>query len=336
MKLLFCGLGSIGQRHINNIRYLFPDYEIIAYRKTEHNLRIKNGKAIEVKSLAAELDIVIYNSFDTALQEKPDIVFVTNPSSMHLDIVLKAIKLGCHVFAEKPLSHNLSGINELENLLYTSNSVFMVGYQNRFNPLYNKLHKIISTQKFGRCLSASVNWGTFLPDHHPYEDYTEGYAARSDLGGGAILCLSHDLDMIVDLWGIPMDVVGVPITNGALKMTAEESVIAILKYENEAICFPVGLYLSFNQIVESHELKVQFEHGFVCFDLFNNTLNEYSNDGGIVKHSLPAGFTRNNLFLTEVKAFINACINEKSLDKNCSNGLDALKLAVKIKTNMEC
>ncbi len=82
--------------------------------------------------------------------------------------------------------------------------------------------------------------------------------------------------------------------------------------------------------------SVQNSSTVFILSAFNNTLNEYSNDGGIVKHSLPAGFTRNNLFLTEVKAFINACINEKSLDKNCSNGLDALKLAVKIKTNMEC
>ena len=35
MKALFIGLGSIGQRHLRNLKKLLPDCQIIAYRSSK-------------------------------------------------------------------------------------------------------------------------------------------------------------------------------------------------------------------------------------------------------------------------------------------------------------
>ena len=42
MKILFVGLGSIGQRHLRNIKFLYPKSKILAYRKLNRNITLTN------------------------------------------------------------------------------------------------------------------------------------------------------------------------------------------------------------------------------------------------------------------------------------------------------
>ena len=46
-KILFIGLGSIGQRHLRNAMKIFKNYEFYALRETNHNLIIKDAKLIK-------------------------------------------------------------------------------------------------------------------------------------------------------------------------------------------------------------------------------------------------------------------------------------------------
>ena len=49
MKILFVGLGSIGQRHLQNIKKIFPKSFLYALRKKNKSLVIKNTKLIKQK-----------------------------------------------------------------------------------------------------------------------------------------------------------------------------------------------------------------------------------------------------------------------------------------------
>ena len=53
MRALFVGLGSIGQRHLRNLKFLMKeDVDIYALRRKDaKNLIIDSGKAYEVKSI---------------------------------------------------------------------------------------------------------------------------------------------------------------------------------------------------------------------------------------------------------------------------------------------
>ena len=48
------------------------------------------------------LDIVAKEHFTKAFMQNPDIVVICNPTSMHLDILIHALKKGCHIYIEKP------------------------------------------------------------------------------------------------------------------------------------------------------------------------------------------------------------------------------------------
>lgn len=96
MKVLMVGLGGIGQRHVRNLRTLLgSDVEIIAYRarRLRHvltdRLQIEPGSDLEEK-----YQIRAYEDLDQAIAQDPDIVFICNPSSLHIPVALSAAKAG--------------------------------------------------------------------------------------------------------------------------------------------------------------------------------------------------------------------------------------------------
>ena len=58
MKILFVGLGSIGQRHLQNFKEIYGDlHHIFHLKSSANNLFIENGKAYEVDNLAKKYEI---------------------------------------------------------------------------------------------------------------------------------------------------------------------------------------------------------------------------------------------------------------------------------------
>src|SRR6266550_6525363 len=83
MKVLIVGLGSIGQRHVRNLRALLGrKVEISAYRVRmltnvlTEDFEIESGSNVEEK-----YGIQVYGNLDQALSQKPQVVFVCNPTS---------------------------------------------------------------------------------------------------------------------------------------------------------------------------------------------------------------------------------------------------------------
>jgi predicted dehydrogenase len=77
----------------------------------------------------------------------------------------------------------------------------LVGFQFRFHPTLQKAAQLLRENSIGKPLSFHIQWGEYLPNWHPWEDFKQGYAARPDLGGGVILTLTHPLDYLRMLLG---------------------------------------------------------------------------------------------------------------------------------------
>ena len=116
MKILFVGLGSIGQRHLRNLKKFFPKFKILAYRKLNRKLSLNNKNRVLKFDLNKRYNIKVFRNFEKALIEKPDAIFICNPTSMHMKYALAAAKKKIHVFIDKPLSHNLKNVKKLEKL----------------------------------------------------------------------------------------------------------------------------------------------------------------------------------------------------------------------------
>src|ERR671937_578790 len=97
MKALVVGLGSIGRRHARNWAALGLG-EVLVCR--EHG-------AEQPEPL--DVDAQIFHELAAALAAQPDMVLVTNPTSLHVATARRAIEAGAHVLVEKPLGASLDG-----------------------------------------------------------------------------------------------------------------------------------------------------------------------------------------------------------------------------------
>ncbi|MCH6257911.1 Gfo/Idh/MocA family oxidoreductase [Puniceicoccaceae bacterium K14] len=323
-RILVCGVGSIGERHIKNLLTLgFKNIAVFRSR----NLPLKN----------TEQPLQTFTDLSKALSEfRPDVVFITNPSSLHLKTAILAAKTNCHVFIEKPLSHTLDGIEDLEKIINETNKIAMIGYMLRYHPLLLKLKNWVSAGSqgpIGKVHYCRICWGEYLPDWHPWEDYKESYASRKELGGSPSLTLSHDLDILVWLLGIPKVIKKLSGTQTELKTDCPHMTDFLIQFENGCIA---NAHLDYFQRPPHRSFELVGSKGKAIFDYYSGTLNLWTHgEGDSISTSpptqetflTPENFDRNDLFMEEIRAFFDAIENQSTGYPTIADSKHVLKLA---------
>ncbi|MEK9186419.1 MAG: Gfo/Idh/MocA family oxidoreductase [Patescibacteria group bacterium] len=327
MKFLVCGLGSIGQRHYLNLKQLRAG-DIIVYRTQ------KGCNKDFIDNFSKEHNPKVFYDFDEALAQKPDAVVITNPTAFHLETAKKAIESGAHVFLEKPLSHDMKGVEELISLAKKKNLVGYVGYNFRFHPLLQQMKKWLDSGKIGRALSAHAEIGEYLPDWHSWEDYLKTYAARADLGGGVILTQSHDIDYLYWFFGMPKQVVAFENQDSELKIEVDSVVDAIFQFGSGVTA---SLHMDYVKRPSKRRFEITGSKGRMIWDYQDKTLVlipfEAGSQSVFVKE--PAEFERNSMFLDETKQFIS-CIEKKENPLiSLEQGAEVLKIALTMKDSIK-
>ena len=336
MKFLICGLGSIGQRHIRMIRrVLNDDAEIAAFRSRNLPILISDKLQATFGNKPEEhYGIKCFYNFEEALAWKPDAAFVTNPISLHMGTAIRAAKAGCHIFIEKPLAHNAEGVKELMEIVKEKQLVCMIGYQLRYHPAYIKIKTVLEEKNIGRLTSADLHFGEWLPGMHPYEDYRESHAARKDQGGGVILCLSHEIDIALWLFGKPRRVYAQGGHLSDLEMDVEDTADMCFSCTNADREFPVHVHLDFLQKPARRYIHIAGEKGSIVFDYYTNELVIRSLPDGDIQKTIYDQFQRNDMFLQEVTDFINSIRNCNLPPISLEDGITALKLCLAAKQSL--
>ena len=188
MRALLVGLGSIGRRHLSNLRQIDPDVQITVWHQHTRSDVVPGAER------------VVYN-LEEALAERPDVALITGPAVTHIETGLALAHEGVHLFIEKPLSHDLQRVDTLIEDCHQRNLVMMVGYNLRFCEPLRIMQQAASDGRIGRIVGLRAEVGQYLPDWRKGPDYRQGVSARRELGGGAILELSHELDYACWLMG---------------------------------------------------------------------------------------------------------------------------------------
>ncbi|HEX4476844.1 MAG TPA: Gfo/Idh/MocA family oxidoreductase [Polyangiaceae bacterium] len=331
LRCLFVGLGGVGQRHLRNLRTLLgQDVEIHAYRVRGERHVIDDKLRIEADADVVEkYGVQVTSSLGAALRQRPDIVFVTNPTSLHVDIALQAAHAGCHLFIEKPLSRSLEGIRELRAVVEERGLVAFVGYQLRRHPGFVHLAKLLNDGVIGRALGASAEIGEYLPNFHPYEDYRRMYASRSDQGGGVTLTQIHEIDCLYALFGMPKRVFSIGGHLSSLELDVEDSSSSLLEYRHsDGKLFPVRLHQDYLQKPPRRRMQVVGENGKLEWNLVNATFEWFGASGELVESRSYADFQRNQLFLDELRYFLD-CVRQRAVpDVNLVDGAASLSIAL--------
>ena len=313
MKILIAGLGSIGRRHLRNLKAL-GETDILLYRS--HHATLPED---ELAGIPVESDL------RRALAQKPDAVIVANPTALHLDVAIPAAEAGCHLLLEKPISHSLEGVDALAAAAQKSGSRILVGFQFRFHPALRKTRELLQAGSIGRVLSVRAHWGEYLPNWHPWEDYKQGYAARPDLGGGVILTLSHPIDYLRWLCGDVESLWAFTGTSG-LGLSVEDMAEIGMKFCTQAIG---SIHLDYNQRPPSHHLEVVGSQGTLRWDNGDGILHCYRVETNTLEtFAPPDGFERNVLFLEEMRHFLSVARGESEPICTLGDGKRALQIAL--------
>lgn len=288
MRALVVGLGSIGRRHARNWVALGLG-EVWVCRRASAPLPEPLG-----------LDTREFSSLDDALDAGPDVVLVTNPTSLHVATARAAIGRNIHVFVEKPLGASLSEMALLVREVEAAKASLSVGYQLRFHPLLARLRALLRSGAIGRPVSLRGTVGEYLPDWHPREDYRHSYSARKNLGGGPILTFSHDLDLACWLLGPPTQLMAMTSHASALEIETEDVADVLLRFPDGALG---AVHLDYVRRPPRRALEVVGEEGVLRWEYEENRLLAYAPATGQwrVEQGDPR-FTRNDLFLAELRA----------------------------------
>ena len=171
-RILIIGMGSIGRKHWRILKNLneWGMYEIELHRFTD---------------------------WGDAERFKPDIAFICNPTFMHVETAQECARRGWHLFVEKPIDCKTDGLDELIDIVETNKLTAYVAYPMRFHPVLRIIGRI-SNKTYFVCHSDLNAW-------RPYRTYS----ADHKTGGGALLELSHEIDLARFILGEVTEIDGV-------------------------------------------------------------------------------------------------------------------------------
>ena len=314
LKFLITGLGSIGQRHLKNLISLGIE-DIILFRTGKGTLgKLDNAYPV-------------YSDLDAAFSQKPDAVIISNPTSLHMQVAEMAVRSNAHIFIEKPISHSLDSLRSFESALDRSNSKVIVAYQFRFNAGLKKMKEILASGKIGGPVSFHCRWGEYLPDWHPWEDYRNSYAARSEMGGGVVLTLSHPIDYLRWFFGDVAELTAETGNRSDLDLECED-------YADAHLVFRTGvegdLHLDYYTRPKVHDLSIECENGKLSWDYQTSCVCLQKPNDDTLSFDPPGGYERNQMYLDEMAHFLSVCKHREKPVCTYQDGKEALNIALGI------
>ncbi len=321
MKALIVGLGSIGRRHLDNLRCIAEDAHITVWRQSPG--RREQGDAIPAA------DEVVYD-LAGALAEEPEVALLTGPATRHVETALALSRQGIDLFIEKPLADSLDGVDELLAECRRRSLVLMVGYNFRFCPSMLSLREALADGKIGRVLGVRAEVGQFLPDWRLGVDYRGTVSARKGLGGGVVMELSHELDYLRWLIGEIETVSAITDKVSDLEIDVEDIAEVALKFR----CGAIGsAHLDMVQRSPVRLCRVIGSEGTLLWDGIQHQVDHYSaatGDWSGLYHDAGGDCSR-RMYVEELRHFIDCVKNRAIPTVTGEDGQRALEIALAVK-----
>ena len=330
MKALFIGLGSIGQRHLRNLLRIAPNTVVSAYRRSRSvPVLSDSNQVIAGANIAQHYGLTEFDSIGASLSTNPDLIFITNPSNMHCEIAMRALDTSAHIFIEKPLSGSWKGVEELaKKECALGEKRIALGYQFRFHPALRLVAEMLQENRIGQVVGARLVNGEYMPGWHPYEDYRSGYAARRELGGGALVTQIHDFDCAMWLFGKPTSVFAVGGHLSSLEIDVEDSVQVLMSVPYAGKSLPVSISQDYLQWPPKRDLSIVGQDGRIDCDLMRNVVSLTNRPlGKEERHDFP-GFVRNSAFVDLMRNFLAFAEGKEEPVVDLLGGMASLRVAL--------
>ena len=334
MRALFIGLGGVGQRHLRNLHAVAgEDVEVLAYRvRGERRVVDDQLNVVPGADLVERYSVSVFSDLDAALARRPKVAFICNPTALHVPVALAAARAGCDLFVEKPLSHDLTGVQQLIREVEQRGLIAFVAYQLRQHPGFRRLAQLISEGALGAVYGVRAEVGEYLPRFHPYEDYRRMYASRSDLGGGVTLTQIHEIDYLCALFGMPERVFSMGGKVSGLDIDVDDYAASLLSCKRgDGRPLIIELHQDYLGRPPRRGCSVIGERGRIEWRLDAACLTRFDEDGGIVESHRYDDLPRNQMFLDEMRHFLDCVAQRKPPLVSLRDGARSLQVALALR-----
>ena len=301
LTVCFIGVGSIAKRHIRNL----------------HSVCDERGISLSIDALRRSGDHIdgvdnIYKD-DSELNNCYDAIFITNPTSLHLETLKKYHSLSKCFFIEKPVV-SLPQITEAFRFETKPGNIYYVACPLRYNPVIQYISTHINKKDVISVRSIS---SSYLPEWRPGQDYRITYSANKEMGGGVSIDLIHEWDYLTFLFGWPQRVSSYIGKKSNLEIDSDDYAIYLAEYNDKII----ELHLDYFGRVPIRQIQIFTNEETVIGDLINNSIS-FLKEG----RNIHFNEDRDDYQKRELNHFINLTKERAKTENGFMHGLRVLSL----------
>ncbi len=264
VRLGIIGLGNMGSTHAKNVNAgKVPGMVLGAI------CDIAEARRDFAKKLYP--DVPVFDNAQALYESGTcDAVIIAVPHYDHPNLAIDAFKANLHVITEKPAGVYTKQVLEMNEAAAKSDKLFGIMYNQRTNPVYQKLKKMIDDGMLGEI--KRVNW--IITNWYRPQSYHDSCTWRSTWkteGGGALINQNpHQLDLWQWLFGMPEKIMSHCSFGKYYDIEVEDDVTAFMQYENGM----TGVYItSTGEAPGTNRLEIACDMGRVVVEDNKITFN---------------------------------------------------------------
>lgn len=258
-KVLVVGLGSIGLRHAR----LLSEREDIELRICE--MAEDNRK--RAVSILSDIKPVAYADLATALEEKPDVVFVCVPDKFHVPVGLQAIESGADILVEKPVSDSIEGAQNLVVAARELKKFMQVGYMLRLDEGLKKMKSLVENGYLGNLVGGRAMIGTYITLLNAKSNDRE--VNRNSL----IVDYTHEFDFIRWFFGNVVEIKAMSASIGYMEKKPDPNIVQMLfRMESGAL---VQVHMDYIQFPQRRLFEIYGDKGTLSYDFMTGEIKRF-------------------------------------------------------------
>lgn len=322
MKFLIVGLGSMGKRRIRGLKALGYDTSDIAGFDTRDDRRTESEQKYSIKT---------YKDIEKALRsEKPSAMIISVPPENHYIYMELALKKRINFFVEASvLDTHMDAIKEK---LKKINIIGVPSCTVFFHPAIKIILDQLHNNNLGNISNIVYHVGQYLPDWHTYESVSDFYVSNPASGGAREL-VPFELTWFTKIFGFPKRVCGnhrktINIT-GAEKI--DDTYNFLLDYTTFLASFTIDVvsrYTTRRFLINGDKKQLRWDWDDNSVKIFDPEIKEWQEISYQIRPTEEGYHPKinENMYIDEIKSFINAIEKKEEFVNNLENDHRVLKL----------
>ena len=304
------GAGRIGKVHSQSIINQIPEVKVKTISDIYYDAAKEWAEKMGIPNATKDYKEILNDP-------EIDAVLICSSTDTHAQIIIEAAQAGKHIFCEKPVDLSVDKIEAALAAVEDAGVKLQIGFNRRFDHNFRKVKELIDAGKVGDLHIVKITSRDPAP---PPIEYVK-------VSGGIFLDMTiHDFDMARYLTGSEVEEVyvsgAVLVDPGIGEAGDVDTAVITLKFKNGAIC----VIDNSRKAVYGYDQRVEVFGSKGKVEVSNDTPSSavLSTEEGVFSDKPLYFFLERYMdsFVTEMKEFMDAIVNDKETPVT---GIDGLK-----------